>query len=199
MNIGDRAAFVTQYEEWGTTAIGKAFDNRAACAALVELLRGEPFPFDLYAVFTVQEEVGLRGARVVSHGVKPDMALVLESTPAHDLPKKEDISSNVMLSKGPAVYVMDARTIQHPKFVAHIMQVAAANDIPYQIRQPGGGGTNAGAIQPAHGGIPVATLAVPGRYAHTPNMMINLDDYSNLVKLASATLHSLKPGLFNQA
>lgn len=199
VSIGDRAAFVTQYEEWGTTAIGKAFDNRVACAALVELLRGEPLPFDLYAVFTVQEEVGLRGAKVVSYAIRPDVALVLESTPAHDLPKKEDISSNVMLGKGPAVYVMDAHTIQHPKFVAHIMQVAAANDIPYQIRQPGGGGTNAGAIQPAHGGIPVATLAVPGRYAHTPNMMINLDDYANLIKLVSATLHSLKPGLFNHA
>ncbi|MBP7999994.1 MAG: M42 family metallopeptidase [Chloroflexi bacterium] len=198
VSIGDRAAFATRYEELGPTAIGKAFDNRAACAALIELLRGERYPFDLIAVFTVQEEVGLRGARVASHAVKPDMALVLECTPAYDLPKKADISSNVMLGKGPSIYVMDAQTIQHPKFVAHIMQIAAANNLPYQIRQPGGGGTNSGAIQPVHGGIPVATIAVPGRYAHTPNMMINLDDYANVVKLADATLRSLKSGLFSQ-
>ena len=198
VSIGDRAAFATRYEELGPTAIGKAFDNRAACAALIELLRGERYPFDLIAVFTVQEEVGLRGARVASHAVKPDMALVLECTPAYDLPKKADISSNVMLGKGPSIYVMDAQTIQHPKFVAHIMQIAAANNLPYQIRQPGGGGTDSGAIQPVHGGIPVATIAVPGRYAHTPNMMINLDDYANVVKLADATLRSLKSGLFSQ-
>jgi putative aminopeptidase FrvX len=199
VNIGDRAAFVTPYEELGQTAIGKAFDDRVACAALIELLRGERYPFELVAVFTVQEEVGLRGAKVAAQGVKPDIALVLECTPAYDLPKKEDVSSNVMLGHGPAIYVMDARTIQHPKFVAHIMQVAAANNIPYQIRQPGGGGTNAGAIQPAHGGIPVATIAVPGRYPHTPNLMINLDDYHNLVKLADATLCSLRRGLFDYA
>ena len=108
VSIGDRAAFATRYEELGPTAIGKAFDNRAACAALIELLRGERYPFDLIAVFTVQEEVGLRGARVASHAVKPDMALVLECTPAYDLPKKADISSNVMLGKGPFIYVMDA-------------------------------------------------------------------------------------------
>lgn len=197
VNIGDRAAFATKYEELGPTAIGKAFDNRASCAALIELLRGERYPFDLVAVFTVQEEVGLRGAQVASYSIKPDIALVLECTPAYDLPKEADVSSNVMLGKGAVVYVMDSRTIQHPKFVRHIMQVAAAQHIPYQIRQPGGGGTNSGAIQPVHGGLPVATIAVPGRYAHTPHMMINLDDYANVVKLADATLRSLQPGMFD--
>lgn len=196
INVGDRAAFVTQYEELGETALGKAFDNRAACAVLIELLRGDRYPFDLTAVFTVQEEVGLRGARVAGYAVQPDIALVLECTPAYDLPKKEDVSSNVMLGHGPAVYVMDSRTIQHPRFVAHIMQVAAAHNIPYQIRQPGGGGTNAGAIQPAHGGVPVASIAIPGRYPHTPNMIINLTDYANLLKLADTVLRSLQRNLF---
>ena len=196
VKIGDMAAFNTSYRELGEVAIAKAFDNRAGCAALIELLRGEPFPFNLVAAFTVQEEVGLKGAIVAGYSIRPDVALVLECTPAYDLPNSEDVSPNVALGKGPSIYVMDSRTIQDPRFVAHIVGTAAANDIPYQIRQPGGGGTNAGAYQPAHGSVPVATIATPGRYAHSPHMMINLQDYANVVKLADATLRALTADLF---
>lgn len=195
VKIGDRAAFVTEYEELegGRAAIGKAFDNRAGCAALIELLRGEPFPFDLVAAFSVQEEVGLRGARVAATNAQPDVALVLECTPAYDLPNENDVSPNVAMGKGVSIYVMDARTIQDPRLVAHLMSTADANDIPYQVRQPGGGGTNTGAIQRAGPGIPAATLAVPGRYAHTPSMMISLDDYENMIRLADVALRNLTP------
>lgn len=191
VKIGDRAAFVTPYEELGPTAVGKAFDNRAGCAALIELLRAQPYPFDLIAAFTVQEEVGLRGAEVAAYSAQPDAALVLECTPAYDLPNENDVSPNVALGQGPSIYVMDRGTIQDPRLVAHITRTAVAHDIPYQIRQPGGGGTNTAAIQRAGAGIPAATIAVPGRYAHTPTMMINLEDYANVVKLAEATLRSL--------
>jgi tetrahedral aminopeptidase len=191
VKVGDRAAFVTAYEELGPTAVGKAFDNRAGCAALIELLRGEPYPFDLYASFSVQEEVGLRGAQVVGYSVNPDLALILECTPAFDLPNERDVSPNVALGQGPAIYVMDRGTIQDPRLVSHITRTAAEQEIPFQIRQPGGGGTNTAAIQRAHGGIPAATIAIPGRYAHTPAMMINLADYANVVKLAEATLRGL--------
>lgn len=191
VKVGDRAAFVTQYEELGKTAVAKAFDNRAGCAALIELLRATPYPFDLIAAFTVQEEVGLRGAEVVAYNVQPDAALILECTPAYDLPNEDDVSPNVALGKGPAIYVMDAGTIQDPRLVAHITRTAVAHSIPYQIRKPGGGGTNTAAIQRTGAGIPAATIAIPGRYAHTPTMMINLDDYANVVKLAEAVLRSL--------
>ncbi len=191
VKIGDLAAFVTEYEELGPTAIGKAFDDRAGCAVLIELLKAEPFPFDLVAAFTVQEEVGLRGAQTAAYGVKPDMALVLECTPAYDLPNKEDVSPNVALGQGPAIYVMDRGTIQDPRLVSHITRTAAEQGIPFQIRQPGGGGTNTASIQRLHGGIPSATMATPGRYMHTPTMMINLEDYANVVRLAEATLRSL--------
>ncbi len=201
VKIGDYAAFITEYEELegGRTAIGKAFDNRAGCAALIELLRGEPFPFDLVAAFTVQEEVGLRGAKVAAYGANPAAALVLESTPAYDLPNEKDVSPNVALGKGGSVYVMDARTIQDPRLVSHLMSTATKLNIPFQTRQPGGGGTNTGAIQRAGAGIPAATLAVPGRYAHTPTMMINLDDYDNVVRLADAALRSLTPDIIRRA
>jgi endoglucanase len=201
VKVGDYAAFVTAYEELegSRTAIGKAFDNRAGCAALVELLRGEPYPFDLVAAFTVQEEVGLRGAKVAAYSARPDAALVLECTPANDLPNERDVSPNVVMGKGVSVYVMDARTIQDPRLVGHLMNTATARDIPFQVRQPGGGGTNTGAIQRAGAGIPAATLAVPGRYAHTPTMMISLDDYDNLVRLADAALRDLTPDVIRRA
>lgn len=195
IKVGDRAAFVTEYEELGATALGKAFDNRAGCAALIELLRARPYPFDICAAFTVQEEVGLRGAQVAAYAARPDVALVLECTPAYDLPNEDDVSPNVALGKGPSIYVMDSGTIQDPRLVAHITRTAVAQGIPYQIRQPGGGGTNTATIQRMLGGIPAATIAVPGRYAHTPTMMINLDDYANVVKLADAALRSLTPEL----
>ncbi len=199
VKVGDRAAFVTEYEELGPTAIGKAFDNRAGCAALVELLRARPYPFDLYAAFTVQEEVGLRGAGIAAYGIEPDAALILECTPAYDLPNEKDVSPNVALGKGPSIYVMDRGAIQDPRLVSHITWTAAQNDIPYQIRQPGGGGTNTAVVQKIRGGVPAATIAVPGRYAHTPVMMINLDDYANVVKLAEAVLRKLTPSIVKRS
>jgi tetrahedral aminopeptidase len=196
ISAGDRAAFLTDYEELGDMAIGKSFDNRAGCAVLIELLRRDPYPFDLVAAFTVQEEVGLRGAKVAGYSVKPDVALVLECTPAYDLPNERDVSPNVILGRGPAVYVMDSGAIQDPRLVSHITRTADANGIPFQIRRPGGGGTNTGSVQRAGAGVPAATIATPTRYPHAPTSMINLNDFNNVIKLAEATLRGLSPELF---
>lgn len=201
VKVGDAAAFVTPYQEieGGTTAIGKAFDNRCGCAALVQLLRGDRYPFDLVAAFTVQEEVGLRGAKVASYATQPDAAFILECTPAYDMPNPKDASPNVALGRGPSIYVMDSVTIQDPRLVAHLTRTAEANGIPFQIRQPGGGGTNSGNIQRAGAGVPVATIATPGRYAHTPAMMIDLRDFDNVVRLADAALRGLTPDIIGRA
>lgn len=197
-SIGDRATFLTKYEESGRVALGKAFDNRAGCAALITLLRGEPFPFDLYAVFSVQEEVGLRGAQAAAFGVRPDVAFVLEATPAYDLPNERDVSPNVALGRGPSLYVMDAGTIQDPRLVGHIMHTAEAQGIPYQVRQPGGGGTNTAVIQRAGGAVPAATMATPARYCHAPTSMINLDDFDHVVQLAGAALRTLDAAILQR-
>lgn len=198
VSIGDRATFLTPYEEIGRTAVGKAFDNRAGCAALIELLRGDPYPFDLHAAFTVQEEVGLRGAHVAAFATRPDVALVLECTPAYDLPNERDVSPNVALGRGPSIYVMDRVTIQDPRLVSHIVRTAEAREIPFQIRQPGGGGTNTAVIQRNTGGIPAATIATPARYIHGPASMINLDDFDHVIRLADAVLRGLEPALFTR-
>ncbi len=188
---GDTATFLAEYMEQGKIAMGKAFDDRAGCAALIELLQGEPFPFDLVAAFTVQEEIGLRGAGVVSYSVKPDLAIVLECTPAYDQPNERDTSSNVSLGRGPSIYVMDRGAIHDPRVVKHIIKTAADNHIPYQIRQPGGGGTNAASIQRAGAPVPTAAIATPTRYVHGPAAMINLDDFEHVIRLADLSLRTL--------
>jgi len=193
VNIGDPAAFVTKYEEMGNVAVGKAFDNRVGCSVLIELLNRKRYPFDLVAAFTVQEEVGLRGAKVAAYSIKPNLALVLECTPAYDLPSEKDESPNVALGRGPSIYVMDRVTIQDPRLVSHITRTAASRDIPFQIRRPGGGGTNTAVIQRSDSGVAAATIATPGRYLHSPVSMINLDDYSKVVELTDAVLRDLTP------
>jgi putative aminopeptidase FrvX len=188
---GDPVTFLTPYEEHGDIALGKAFDNRCGCAALIEILRAEPYPFDIQAAFTVQEEVGLRGAKVAAFGLKPDAALILETTPAIDLPADQDVSPVVRLGNGPSIYVMDRDTLQDPRFVAHITKTASQEKILHQIRRPGGGGTNSGVIQRALRAIPVATIATPARYTHSPISMVKLNDYKMTTSLAEATLRSL--------
>lgn len=199
---GQRIGFLTSYEEWEHVALGKAFDDRVGCALIIELLRGEPFPFDLYAAFTVQEEVGLRGATTAAYHIKPDAAFVLDCTPAYDLPHPangdEDTSPNVALGAGPAVYVMDRGTIQDPRLVGYLLRTAEENDLPIQIRKPGGGGTNTASVQKVAGGTAVATISVPGRYLHAPTSMIHLDDYDNTLALLRAALRGLTPELIKR-
>ncbi|MDX1614987.1 MAG: hypothetical protein R3300_11810 [Candidatus Promineifilaceae bacterium] len=187
---GDPVVFAGSYYESGPIAWGKAMDNRAGCAALVALLAGEPFPFTILASFSVQEEVGLRGAQVVARSVQPDLALILEATPAYDLPTDRDVSPNVVLGQGACLYVMDGGTISDPRLVQHITNLAHDHKIPYQVRQPGGGRTNAAAIQRSAAPLPAATIAVPVRYTHSPTSMMSLVDYGHLIALTEAILRS---------
>ncbi len=189
--VGDVAAFKTTFKDLGPTLMGKAFDDRVGCAALIELVQGERFPFDLYAVFTVQEEVGLRGAGVAAYAVEPDAAFILDCTPAIDMPKRKDISPNTVLGDGPAIYVMSARIISDRRLVDLLMQAADQEGIPYQIRQPGGGGTDAGSIRLARAGVPVVSVSVPCRYLHSPVSIISRKDFTNTPRLIRSALTRL--------
>ena len=189
--VGNVATFLTPFSDLGPTLLGKAFDDRAGCAALIELVRGEPFDFDLYAVFTVQEEVGLRGARVAAYAIDPDAAVVLDCTPANDMPKTKDLSPNTELGKGPAIYIMGGRTFSDRRLVDLFTNSGERDGIPYQIRQPGGGGTDAGSIQLAREGVPVVSISVPGRYIHSPSAIIHRDDFDNTPRLLRAGLSRL--------
>jgi len=189
--LGTYATFATRFRELGPTVRGKAFDDRAGCAVLVELLRGERFRFDLHAVFTVQEEVGLRGARVAAYAIEPDCAFALEGTVADDMPKGKDTSPTTELGQGPAITVMDRSFIADRRLVRLLTSTAGELGIPYQIKQPGIGGTDAGAIHLTREGVPSVTVAVPCRYIHSPVALLSLDDFNNTVRLMRESLSRL--------
>ncbi len=191
--LGTLACFATRFRELGPTVSGKAFDDRAGCAVLIELLQGERFPFDLYGVFTVQEEVGLRGARVAAYAIAPDCGFALEGTIADDLPKDKEGSPTTELGKGPAITVMDRSFIADRRLVQHLIGTAEAVGIPYQFKQPGIGGTDAGAIHAVRAGVPSATVAVPCRYIHSPVSLLHLDDLRDTVRLMREALTRLTP------
>jgi endoglucanase len=196
---GDRATFATRFEILGYSVRAKALDDRLGVATLIELLKHAPDNIDLLAAFTVQEEVGLRGARVSAYAFDPDMAIALDSTPAYDLPhwdaEDENLQYNTQLDKGPAIYVMDRATIADRRLVNWLVSTAEDENIPYQIRQPGGGGTDAGVIHRARSGIPSVSVSVPARYAHTAASIARLNDWANTLRLLRSSLGSVVPDL----
>jgi putative aminopeptidase FrvX len=192
--VGDRATFATVFSQQGHSLRGKALDNRLGVATLIELVKNAPSQIDILAAFTVQEEIGLRGARVAAYTFNPDMAIILDSTPAYDLPTwdvDENVRYNTRLNKGPAIYIADSGTLYDPRLVRHLVETGEAHGIPYQIRQPGGGGTDAGAIHKQRMGIPSASVSVPGRYQHSPASIVRLSDWQHTMDLVSAALFHL--------
>lgn len=185
---GDYAVFDTEFETLGRVCKGKAFDDRAGCAVLIELLKSGPYPFDLYPVFTTMEEVGLRGARVAAFAVRPDAAIVLEGTICDDGPKDTDTSPTSELGKGPAISIMDHSIIADKRMVQLMLSTAEELNIPFQIKQPGKGGTDAGAIHISGTGIPTVPVAVPCRYVHSPVSIISKQDFENTIKLVTGVL-----------
>ena len=193
VGIGDYVAFATSFADLGPTLKGKAFDDRAGCAVLVEIIKGGPYPCDLYGVFTVQEEVGLRGARVAAYAIEPDVAFVLEGTICDDMPKEKDVSPTTELGKGPAITVMDRSFIADRRLVQLLVDTATELGIPYQFKQPLMGGTDAGAIHKTKMGVPSAVVSVPSRYIHSPVCLLSKSDFENAVRLMQETLRRLTP------
>lgn len=205
VKAGDHAVFASRFRRLGDSLLGKAMDDRLGVATLIELVKNAPAHLDLLAAFTVQEEVGLRGARVAAHALEPDLAIVVDATPAFDLPSWEageptgGAKYNTRLGHGPAIYTADAATLSDPRLVRFLIQVAEALKIPCQLRQPGGGGTDAGAIHLAREGVPSVSVSVPCRYAHTALSLVRLSDWQNTMTLLSIALRQLTPEVLNSA
>jgi len=194
VKIGDLAYFSTKFAEIGNDKFkGKAFDDRVGCSMLIDLLH-DRYDFPLYGVFTVQEEVGLRGAGVAAHRIQPDIALVLEGTTASDVPETPEHKHATSVGKGPCITIMDSSVIPDPRLVATLLQIASENEIPVQIRRNTAGGTDAGKIQSSRSGVRVATISIPCRYIHSPVAVMSKADYDNALKLVKAFLHCVEKG-----
>ena len=180
---GDFAVYAPEFTELSNDLVaGTAMDDRAGCAILVDTLKklGET-KNEIVAVFTVQEEVGLRGAQAAAFDVAPDMGIALDVTLCGDTPKGPKIA--VKAGEGIAVKILDSSLICHPGVVKAMEEAAERAGAKYQREVLTAGGTDAGAIQRSRGGVPSGVLSIPCRYVHSPNEVVSLKDMENGVKL----------------
>ncbi|NLX77357.1 MAG: M42 family metallopeptidase [Clostridiaceae bacterium] len=182
---GDIAVFCGETVEQNSRFISKALDDRIGCAILIELIeKMGDCPNEVIFVFTVQEEVGLRGAGPAAFGIKPDIAVAVDVTGTGDTPECKPLA--IELGKGPAVMIKDNRTISHPMVKNALIECARKNNIPYQLEVMSVGGNDAGTIHTAAGGIPAGAVSIPCRYLHRPCEMVDKNDAVNAVKLLDA-------------
>ncbi|QIA27532.1 M42 family metallopeptidase [Thermaerobacter sp. PB12/4term] len=191
---GQYATFDTAFGELGQGCWkGKAFDDRVGCALLAALLE-EEYDFPFYAAFTVQEEIGLRGAATAAYTIAPDVALVLEGTTCADIPGADEHGQSTRLGHGPAITAMD-RTVIPPRWLTdRLVAAAERRGIPYQWKRTTFGGTDAGRIHQARAGIPSAVVSVPCRYIHSPCAVMSQQDYHNAARLVRGFLEDLSEG-----
>jgi endoglucanase len=196
--VGDYGTFATRFLRSGPSLMGKALDDRVGVATLIELVKHHPGNIELVASFSVQEELGLRGAKIAANAFHPDIAFAIDSTPAFDLPtakEKENTVYNCKLGSGPAIYLADAGTLSDPRLIRFLAQTADRHGIRYQFRQPGGGGTDAGAIHKVLAGIPTVSISIPGRYAHSAILMSRVSDWQDTLQLIYAALEDITPAI----
>ena len=199
--LGERGSFAPNFRRTGPAVMSKSLDNRLGVAILIELLRHAPANVDVLAAFTVQEEIGLRGAQVAASHFKPDVAIVIDATPAKDLPMQYEGENNFYNSKlglGPAVYVSNQSAIDDSRLVMFLLDTATKARIPHQVRQPGGGGTDAGAIQRSVDGVPVVSVSVPHRYPHTAMSIARIDDWRGTYALLLTALRRITPDVLKR-
>jgi putative aminopeptidase FrvX len=187
VKVGDIACFARPFEELGGRLVAKAMDDRIGCAILIQLLKElKKSPHDIFFVFTVQEEVGLRGAATSAFGVEPDLALAVDITLTGDTPECPPMA--VRLGGGPAIKVKDSGMIAHGGVKDWLVRTAEISTIPFQLEVLTGGSTDAMAMQTSRAGVPAGCVSIPTRYAHSPSEMIDYGDVQNTVKLLQAAL-----------
>jgi endoglucanase len=185
--LGQAVSFVRGFVDLGNRIVAKAFDDRIGCAALVEVLRRmKDSPHEVYLVFSVQEEVGLRGARTSAYGVDPDIGIAVDITAAADTPEAPKMA--MKLGEGPCIKVMDSGMLAHPGLKDLLISRAKELGIPYQLEVLSRGTTDAAAIQLTRSGVPTGCLSIACRYYHTPSEMVDIRDVENTVQLLLALL-----------
>lgn len=191
VKLGDVASFPRQFLTLGEDMVlSPALDDRVGCAVMLELLK-RPLPMDCTFVFTVQEEVGTRGAFGAAFSVKPEIALILEGTTAADIPALEEHKQVCAPGRGPVLSFMDGATVYDRQLFELLRDLAQARNIPWQTKHFIAGGTDAGAIQRSRDGVRVTGISAAVRYLHTASSMASLRDYAHMIELAEAFIAAL--------
>ena len=180
---GDSVCFDSDYVEFGNNSVKcKALDDRVGCAILLEMIKSE-LEYDMYFSFSVQEEVGIRGAMASSFEIAPDYAICVETTTASDIPDVEAEKRVCLLGEGGVVSFMDRSTVYNKDLFDRAFQIAEDNSIKIQTKTVVAGGNNAGSIHKSRGGVKVLTVSVPCRYLHSPSCVISWNDVEESRKI----------------
>ncbi|CDG65290.1 MAG: hypothetical protein PWQ15_924 [Methanobacterium sp.] len=192
VNVGDPITIKQKFGELKNDLVmGNAMDNRVGCAILLEVMKRARSDANIYGVGTVQEEVGLKGAKTAAFRINPDMALALDVTISGDHPGMKEEDAPAKAGEGPCIILTDASgrgIITHPQVKELLIQVAEEEEIPYQLEVSEGGTTDATAIHLTREGIPTGVISPPSRYIHTPVSVVNIKDVENAAKLILAVL-----------
>jgi putative aminopeptidase FrvX len=187
VRVGDVASFDRPFSAYGDRLVSKAMDDRIGVAVLIEtLLKLKKTPHQVYFVFSVQEEVGLRGATTAAFGLDPDIGIAVDVTRSGDTPK--GVKMDVSLGSGPAIKVRDSGMLSDPKVVDWMVNAAENAKIPYQLEVLEAGTTDARAIQLTRAGVPAGCISIPCRYVHAPSEMVDINDVQNAVELLLALI-----------
>ncbi len=195
VRVGAAAIFDRPFVERGRHLTAKSMDDRIGCVVAIEALRrlgsvahdvAHEVAHEVYFIFSVQEEVGTRGAEAAANGIGPDVSIALDVTLTGDLPEARPM--NVSLGAGPAIKVKDSGMIAHPGLVRIMRQRAEEAGIPYQMEVLDGGSTDARAMQIAGPGSVAGCISIPCRYVHTPSETVDAEDVEGAIKLLVALL-----------
>lgn len=193
LQVGDVGVFDRQFEDLGRRVTSKALDNRIGVTVLIETLRkiaaeNIQIPQQVFFVFSVQEEVGVRGAPAAAFDISPDLGLAVDVTGSGDTPNGSRLE--ISLGKGPAIKVRDQGMLSDPRVVQWMVQTAEQHGLPYQLEVLPRGGTDARGIQVSRSGVPAGGLVIPCRYVHSPSELADIEDAQNAVRLLVELLRS---------
>ncbi len=191
VSLGNSVCFASEYFEFGDGYVcGKAIDDRFGCAVMIELINSD-IEYDCTFAFVVQEEIGLRGARVAAYSINPDFAIVLESTTAADIPQVSGEKRCCELGKGPVVSYMDRSAIYDKELYAMSQKAAEDNNLLWQTKTTVAGGNDSGAIHISRGGVRTIAISIPCRYLHSPSCVAKLSDMEASAELAKIMIERI--------
>lgn len=193
IKYGDNINFVSGFTVTFDCITSKALDDRFGCLVLIELIKSE-LEYDMDFVFVVQEEVGLRGAKVAAFTVNPEFALVIETTTAADVPELDENKQVCNLSDGAVISFMDRRTIYDKEMVAFAFDCAEKSGIKAQYKRAVAGGNDAGVIHSSKNGVRTLAVSLPCRYLHSPNCVVNKQDCENMIKIVLELAQNIAGG-----